>query len=327
MNKQGDFMINKVIQETMGLLIDDKGFFLEEFPSIEEGLNFYLYTPIKNGFLAVIFSTLGNEDENLLAFMNHARLNRIPAYIVNIIFTGGHSVPIKEKLPNYSEVYVDEEGKFFGHDDISRSILSKKVAVTQKMTVKSMAVTFTLMIINIIVYTFTAFKSGGTDINIFVLISYGAKVNELIHAGEYYRLFTSAFLHADFMHILFNMYALFALGRIVEEFMGKWKMLGIYCFSALTGGILSYLYTPNVAVGASGAVFGLLGAILMITLLGKKKSMKSMFSRIMIVLAINLFSGFTSSNIDNFGHIGGLLGGIVITTLILILDQQLKEKI
>ncbi|MFH5836673.1 rhomboid family intramembrane serine protease [Proteiniclasticum sp. C24MP] len=319
-------MINKVIRETMDLLIDEKGFFLEEFHSIEEELNFYLYTPIKNGFLAVIFSTLGKEDENLLAFMNHARLNGIPAYILNIVFTGGHPVPLKEKLPNYSEVYVDEEGKFFGHDDVSRSVLSRKVAVKQKMTLRSMAVTFTLMILNIVIYTFTAIKSGGLDIDIFVLIRYGAKVNELIQAGAYYRLFTSAFLHADFMHVLFNMYALFALGRIVEEFMGKWKMLGIYCFSAVTGGMLSYLYTPNVAVGASGAIFGLLGAILVITLFGKKKSMKSMFSRIMIVLAINLFSGFTSSNIDNFGHIGGLLGGIVITALILLLSRRPKEN-
>ncbi len=319
-------MITKVIQETMDLLIDDKGFFLEEFPSMEEELNFYLYTPIKNGFLAVIFSTLGKEDENFLAFMNHARYNRIPAYIVNIVFTGGYAVPIKEKLPNSSEVYVDENGKFFGLDDVSRSLLTKKVAVREKMTVKSMAVTFTLMILNVLIYTFTAIKSGGLEINIFVLITYGAKVNELIQAGEYYRLFTSAFLHADFMHILFNMYALFALGRLVEEFMGKWKMILIYSFSALTGGLLSFFYTPNVAVGASGAIFGLLGAILMITLFGKKKSMKSMFVRIMLVLAINLFSGFTSSNIDNFGHIGGLLGGIVITGFILFLDQSRKKK-
>lgn len=319
-------MINKVVRETMDLLIDEKGFFLEEFHSMEEELNFYLYTPIRNGFLAVIFSTLGKEDENLLAFMNHARQNGIPAYIVNIVFTGGHPVPLKEKLPNYSEVYVDEEGKFFGHDEVSRSVLSRKAQVRQKMSVGSMAVTFTLMILNILVYTFTAIKSGGLDIDIFVLIRYGAKVNELIQAGEYYRLFTSAFLHADFMHVLFNMYALFALGRIVEDFMGKWKMIGIYAFSAVTGGMLSYLYTPNVAVGASGAIFGLLGAILIITLFGKKKSMKSMFSRIMIVLAINLFSGFSSSNIDNFGHIGGLLGGILITALILLFSRQPKEK-
>jgi len=319
-------MINKVIRETMNLLIDEKGFFLEEFHSIEEDLNFYLYTPIKNGFLAVIFSTLGKEDENLLAFMNHARMNSIPAYVVNIVFTGGHAAPLKEKLPNYSEVYVDEEGKFYGHDDVTRSVLSRKAVVNQKMTLRSMAVTFTLMVLNILIYTFTALKSGGLDIDIFVLIRYGAKVNELIQAGEYYRLFTSAFLHADFMHVLFNMYALFALGRIVEEFMGKWKMLGIYSFSAITGGLLSYLYTPNVAVGASGAIFGLLGAILVITLFGKKKSMKSMFSRILIVLAINLFSGFSSSNIDNFGHIGGLLGGIAVTLMILLFTSGFRKK-
>jgi rhomboid protease GluP len=95
-------MINRIIQQTMDLLIDEKGFFLEEFPSMEEDLGFYLYTPIKNGYLAVIFSSLGQEDENLLAFMNHARMNHMAAYVLNIVFTDGHPVAMKENLPNYS---------------------------------------------------------------------------------------------------------------------------------------------------------------------------------------------------------------------------------
>ena len=108
--------------------------------------------------------------------------------------------------------------------------------------------------------------------------------------------------------------------------MGKWKMIIIYVVSAIGGGYMSYLYTPNVAVGASGAIFGLLGAILIIALFGRQKSMKSMFARIMIVLAINLFSGFSSSNIDNFGHIGGLIAGIAITLVIVMVERALKPK-
>lgn len=319
-------MINNVVQETIANLVDQKGFFLEEFPAVEEDLGFYLYTPIKNGYLSVIFSRLGKEDENLLAFMNHARMNKIPAYVLNIVFTGGHAAPLKENLPNYSEVYVNAEGEFYGFDDVSRSVLTKNQVVKKKFTFMTMAVTFSIMILNILIYGLTAVASKSLDINIYVLIEYGAKVNELIDQGEFYRLFTSAFLHADFMHILFNMYALFALGRIVEEIMGKWKMIIIYTFSAITGGLMSYLYTPNVAVGASGAIFGLLGAILVIALFGRQKSMRSMFARIMIVLAINLFSGFSSSNIDNFGHIGGLMGGIVITLVLIFMDRILKQS-
>lgn len=319
-------MINRIIQQTMDLLIDEKGFFLEEFPSMEEDLGFYLYTPIKNGYLAVIFSSLGQEDENLLAFMNHARMNHMAAYVLNIVFTDGHPVAMKENLPNYSEAYVDEEGKFFGLDDIGRSVLSRKVLVKKKFTLKSMAVTLSIMVMNILLYAWTALESGSTDIDIFVLMRYGAKVNELIDAGQYYRLFTSAFLHADFMHILFNMYALFALGKIVEESVGRWKFIVIYAFSAVTGGLLSYRYTPNVAVGASGAIFGLLGAILIIAILGRRSALKAMFSRIMLVLAINLFSGFTSSSIDNFGHIGGLVGGMLITGILLMLDRKGRER-
>ena len=135
--------------------------------------------------------------------------------------------------------------------------------------------------------------------------------------GELYRLLSSAFLHGDFTHILFNMYALFALGKIVEEAMGTGRFLLVYFISALGGGVMSFLFTPNVSVGASGAIFGLLGAVMMMALLGKSGVNRRMFPRILLLLFINLFSGFSSSSIDNFGHIGGLLAGILVSFAIL----------
>ena len=180
-----------------------------------------------------------------------------------------------------------------------------------------MKATLTLVLINVVVYLLTALASGSFDIRIDVLIRYGAKVNELIVEGELYRLLSSAFLHGDFTHILFNMYALFALGKIVEEAMGTGRFLLVYFISALGGGVMSFLFTPNVSVGASGAIFGLLGAVMMMALLGKSGVNRRMFPRILLLLFINLFSGFSSSSIDNFGHIGGLLAGILVSFAIL----------
>lgn len=318
-------MENTVVQSTMNLLIDEKGFFLEEFVSNEESLGFYLYTPIKNGYLAVIFSSLGREEENREAFLKHAQNEGFSAYVLNIIFTKGHFQTSGISRPNYSEAYVDDEGNFTGLDDLSRSVLSRPSPVKKKKIIEVMPVTLIIIGLNIILYLATVYYSRSLDIDILVLIDFGAKVNELIIQGEYWRLVTSAFLHADAMHILFNMYALFALGRILEDFLGKGRYIAIYLFSALTGGLLSYYYTPNVSVGASGAIFGLLGAILMVAIFKKKVVNRGLLPRIAIVLMISLFSGFSSGTTDNYGHIGGLLGGLVLS-FVLLLFERLKEQ-
>jgi len=319
-------MMDRVIKETMDLLIDGKGFYMEAFTSPEEDLGFYLYTPIKNGRLAVIFSRLGQEDENHLALLHHLRSIQQSAYVLNIVFTSDAPVPFKEQRANYSEVYVNGDGEFFGHDDVSLSVLAKKSTTLSRFTPKVMLVSLILMALNVLIYGLTAVASGGLDIHVLVLIDFGAKVNELIVAGEYYRLLTSAFLHGDFTHILFNMYALFALGRIAEEALGHKKFLLVYMVSALGGGIMSFFFTPQVSVGASGAVFGLLGAVLIMAFFGHAKVDKRMFPRISLVLFLNLFSGFSSSSIDNFGHIGGLLAGLFITGVLMLLSKDGSSK-
>lgn len=322
-------MENTVVQKIMSLLIDEKGFFLEEFKSGEDTLGFYLYTHIKNGYLAVIFSSLGREDENLAAFHTHAKAQGFNAYVFNIIFTKGHQVIPKEIVPNYSEAYVDDEGNFFGLDDLGRSILSKPqfIQKQKRKLTEIMPITLGIIGLNILMYLVTVFYSKSLDIDIRVLIVFGAKVNELIVEGQYYRLITSAFLHADGMHILFNMYALFALGRILEDFLGKVKYSLIYIFSAFTGGIFSYLYTPNVSVGASGAIFGLLGALLMVAILRRNVVNRGLLPRIAVVLMISLFSGFSSGTTDNFGHIGGLIGGIALSFILLTFEKKNRENL
>lgn len=319
-------MIQKVIKETMDLLIDQKGFFLEEYPSTEEDLQFYLYTNIRNGYLAVIFSRLGEEDKNHLAFLSYARSRNLPVYILNIVFTNDRPVPFKGERPNYAEVYVNGDGEFFGHSDVSLSVLSRTNVPSTRFSAKAMVGTLSLVAVNILIFLLTAYYSRSFDIRVDVLIKYGAKVNELIEAGQVYRLLTSAFLHGDLTHILFNMYALFALGKMVEEALGTARFLIIYFISALGGGFMSYYFTPNVSVGASGAIFGLLGAVLVLALLGKSGVKRGMFPRIVILLMLNLFSGFSSSGIDNFGHIGGLLAGILISFIILQFFDRKKER-
>lgn len=167
--------------------------------------------------------------------------------------------------------------------------------------------TYSFIGINILIFIITSIFGGMN--NFYVLVLFGAKVNSLILRGQYWRLIASAFLHAGILHIAFNMYGLYNLGPIVEGIYGSRKFLFVYLISALSGSIASFTFSNAPSVGASGAIFGLFGALLY---LGQKKP--KIFStsfgiNILIVLALNIAFGFSNSGIDNFAHLGGLFGG------------------
>ena len=149
----------------------------------------------------------------------------------------------------------------------------------------------------------------------------GEKVNELIRLGQIWRLITPVFLHDSslpygLLHIGFNMYALFLYGRGLEGRFGHWRFTLLYFLSGYAGNVLSFLVTPNASLGASTAVFGLLAAegIFIVQnrkLLGNRANRALM--NVIYVAGINLLIGFSVTGIDNFGHLGGILGGILFT--------------
>jgi rhomboid protease GluP len=142
----------------------------------------------------------------------------------------------------------------------------------------------------------------------------GMKVNEYIQAGEVWRLFTPMLLHSSSMllHIVFNMYALYAFGPSLERFYGHVGFLTLYVLAGFTGNVLSFLFSPAASLGASTAIFGLLGAE-GVFLYQNRKLLGSGAQRALInlitIAALNLVLGFSSGFIDNWGHIGGLIGG------------------
>lgn len=182
---------------------------------------------------------------------------------------------------------------------------------------RSTLLTKILITANVLVFLISALLSKNIfDINTNILVLLGAKENTLISQGEFYRLFTAMFLHGGLVHIGFNMYALYSLGPLVEHIYGKKRFLAIYLISGITSSLLSFLFSDSVSVGASGAIFGLLGAALIFGIKMKKMGNKNFLSSIVQVIVINLFLGFTIPNIDNFGHLGGLIGGIIIAQLL-----------
>lgn len=178
-------------------------------------------------------------------------------------------------------------------------------------------ITYILITVNVLAYIVTAYLSGNfIDSNTNVLVFLGAKVNYLIARGEYYRLITCMFLHGGIMHLLLNMFALYSLGPFIEKIYGKIRYLIIYFLAGIVSSIFSYMFSSAVSIGASGAIFGLLGAALIFAMKMKDRIGKGFITNIVSVILINLFMGLSMSNVDNFGHLGGLIGGSAITLLL-----------
>src|SRR5215207_9395885 len=154
-----------------------------------------------------------------------------------------------------------------------------------------------------------------------VILALGAKDNEGIkQRGEYYRFLSSMFLHGGLLHIGFNAWALYALGPEAERIYGTARFLTLYFIAGLAGGVASYALSPDPAVGASGAIFGLIGALAVFYYLSREllgSAARQQLGSLLTVIMINLFIGFSSGGlIDNFAHLGGLAGGALLGWLL-----------
>ncbi|AHF06925.1 protease [Desulfitobacterium metallireducens DSM 15288] len=171
-------------------------------------------------------------------------------------------------------------------------------------------VTIILAAINIIVFSLMTLAGGSTNTK--NLILFGAKVNELILQGQVWRLFTSMFIHIGFLHLAFNIYALWILGSFSEERFGRWRFLFIYLLSGLAGSVTSFLFTDALSAGASGAIFGILGALVPYSWKNPRLWKSGFGKNLVVIIAINLGIGLIQPQIDIYAHLGGLLIGLAI---------------
>ena len=194
-------------------------------------------------------------------------------------------------------------------NDINNHNKTDAEKVNEVFKMKRPYITYALIIINVLLY-FIPLLTGSYDklINDFCIYA------PAIKSGELYRLFTGIFLHGNLLHLAFNCYALYILGMQLESFMGKVKSLIIYLFAGLTGALFSMIFSNySASIGASGAIFGIMGAIVYFGYHYRVYLGNVIKSQIIPVIVLNLAIGFLSSGIDNFAHIGGLIGGFLIT--------------
>lgn len=145
---------------------------------------------------------------------------------------------------------------------------------------------------------------------------YGARINEFIQMGELWRLITPALLHGSYTHIFFNMYALYSFGTSLERYFGRGRFFVLYVLGAFAGNVASFLFSDGYSVGASTAIFGLIGAEAIFLYQNRKLlagHFRSAIGNVIFIIAINLFLVGSLPGIDNWGHVGGLVGGLMFT--------------
>lgn len=248
--------------------------------------------------------------------VDSAKINQISDlkkydFITETFPTISKNTKFKEKGMNLFLKITEEIGKKNEKENIQNEETFKP---------KKPIITCILILINLIIfllcnynqsyiYNLALFKNIGTD---------------------YYRLITAAFTHYELFHFIFNMYALYVIGSQLESFLGKTKYTIIYLFSAITSSLLSlvFLNSNSYSLGASGAIFGLFGSLLYFGYHYRVYLGNVIRSQVVPIILLNLFLGFMLSGIDNAAHIGGLVGGLLITMALGIkYKSNISEKV
>lgn len=229
--------------------------------------------------------------------------------------------------PNINEkMMMDEAGLDLMIDvtnDINKKTDKENRVYESIFKPKKIVVTNVLIAINVIAF-FVSFVLVQGNFTVGNMLELGAMNYYYVRQGEIYRLITAGFLHGGLMHLLFNMYSLYVIGTQIENFIGKKKYLIIYFFSMICASLMSAaLATNTVSVGASGAIFGLLGSLVYFGFYYRLYLGSVLKNQIIPLIVLNLALGFMMSGIDNAAHIGGLIAGLFIA---MGLGVQRKEK-
>ena len=197
-------------------------------------------------------------------------------------------------------------------NDINEKTQKSNKLFEKVFSPKKIIVTKALILINIIVFLLMYILGRGSE-DIETLLLFGANNITLVKMGEVWRLLTCSFLHIGFLHLLVNMYSLGLIGSQLETYVGKLKFLIIYLASAISGSLFSLVGGATLSAGASGAIFGLLGSLLYFGYHYRLYLSSVLKSQIIPIIIFNLALGLLIPSIDILAHIGGLIGGYLIT--------------
>lgn len=220
-----------------------------------------------------------------------------------------HNETVVEAFPNIEKDIINADNDVDLIVNVTNDINSKTAKENRKyeevFKPKKIVVTYALMAICTLIYILQIFFPS--------LTALGAVNGTLVRNGQVYRLITSMFMHGSIWHLLCNMYSLYVIGCATENYFGKKKFLLIYLVSGIIGSMFSCIFNTGWSLGASGAIFGLMGALCYFGYYYRLYMGKALYSEIIPVIVLNLALSLVVSNIDFYAHIGGLIGGVFIT--------------
>ncbi|WP_238900111.1 rhomboid family intramembrane serine protease [Clostridium sp. YIM B02500] len=346
--------MNNFKEEFYKILVNAENFYMKQYYSDFHKREIFLaIKELSNGIYCVLISEDENENIDFLEAFEYIKTLGKDFSLNMIVLSKGEYTNINNTVMvnklivdkgNYTVIKCDESClplkkilELYINKSKVKNIDNKREVFRYKIP------TMILILINVIIFIimqidiYNIKHSLGSSqllseeminaINNSVLVTFGAKYNALINNGEVWRLLTCAFLHSSIIHIAFNMYSLYIVGPQIQQIYGAKKYLVIYITSCITASILSYLASPyTISVGASGGIFGLLGALLAFAIMERHRLQKKYISSLLQIILINLFIGLSVKNIDNYAHIGGLIGGALIGYVSYkILNKQLKN--
>lgn len=185
-----------------------------------------------------------------------------------------------------------------------------------RIETKIPVMTLILVLINVAVYLYV--ESSGSSYDTEYMIQMGAVYDPLVlQDHEFFRLITHFFLHFGFDHLFNNMISLLILGYSLEQVTGKVRFLILYFLSGILAGVASIVYNiyvgqETVSCGASGAIYGLMGALLVLLIVGNRGRLSSEVPRYLLYIGISIYSGMQDPTIDNAAHVGGFVAGVLI---------------
>jgi len=269
---------------------------------------------------------LNNKDFDNIKCANVKEINDLTKY-KSIINTFPNIIEVEDTNQEGMELFIKLT------NDINKKNFDESKKVEEVFSKKTPYVTYIIMAVCTILYIVTSlFSNNILEQSAPALYNVGALVNFNMMESNYlelFRLISSIFLHGGILHLLCNMYSLYIIGPQIESFFGKTKFVVIYILSGVIGNLLSMTFLQDnvVSVGASGAIFGLLGALLYFGYHYRVYLSGVIRSQIVPLILLNLTIGFVSAGINNVAHIGGLIGGVLISMAVGIKYKSSKSDI
>ncbi|MGN8645479.1 rhomboid family intramembrane serine protease [Gracilibacillus sp. HCP3S3_G5_1] len=240
-----------------------------------------------------------NQEEEFSGFFSEAKLKHPLAFSIpdNLLTLEYQTELLKKRIPQIQRNAEKEILAFFNR---GKPFLS-----------------YILIVVNIIIFFLLEYIGNGST-NPETLIHFGAKYNVGMLDGEWWRLVTSMFLHIGIFHLAVNMLALYFIGTLVERIYGNIRFIIIYFFAGIAGGMASFAFNPSIAAGASGALFGLFGALLFFGQKNPRIFFKTMGTNVIFIIILNIIFGLAVPQVDNGAHIGGLIGGFIASGIVML---------